>query len=111
MVNPPLLQKLKQEFREVKHGKPGQRFVDHFKRIRLREDGVKTFWTTFGYVSVGVLLVVSGFLLSLPPGIPGFLLWIPGLALLSARSKPLARLLDRLETWARDMWHKLRNRR
>jgi len=110
-VNAPLLQKIKQEFREVKHGQPGQRFIDHFHRIRRREDGIKTFWKTFGIVAVGLLLVASGFLLSLPPGIPGFLLWIPGLALLSARSKPLAKLLDRVETWVRDIWHNFRNRR
>jgi hypothetical protein len=101
-----LLQKIKQEFREVKNGKPGKRFVDHFHRIRRRENGRGTFWKTFGYVAVGLLLVICGFVLSLPPGVPGFLLWIPGIALLAARSKPLAKLLDRLETWARHVWQK-----
>jgi len=109
-VGTQLLQKIKQEFREVKHGEPGQRFIAHFHRIRHRENGVKSFWKTFGVVAVGVLLVICGFVLSLPPGVPGFLLWIPGLALLAARSKPLAKLLDRLEAWGRNMWKNFRAR-
>ncbi|MGK2927204.1 MAG: hypothetical protein ACSLE2_16430 [Lysobacterales bacterium] len=101
-----MLQKIKQEFREVKSGKPGKRFVDHFHRIRGRENGRGTFWMTFAYVAVGLLLVICGFVLSLPPGVPGFLLWIPGLVLLAARSKSLATLLDRLESWGRHVWQK-----
>lgn len=67
-------------------------------------------WTTWGYVAAGLALVIGGLVLSLPPGVPGFLLWIPGLALLAARFKGLAMLLDRLEAWGRQAWQYLTRR-
>lgn len=111
MVDSQLLQKIKQEFQEIKDGEPGQRFVDHYERIKRKEGQRSLPWSTMAYVAVGLLLVVCGLLLSLPPGVPGFLLWIPGLALLSARSKGLAMLLDRLEAWGRTMWQRYVTRR
>ena len=101
-----MLQKVKLAFREIRAGVPGRRFVDHYQSSR-RRDGVRgTSWRTFGYVAVGLVLVIGGLVLSLPPGIPGFLLWIPGLALLAARFKGLAMLLDRLEAWGRLAWQR-----
>lgn len=99
-----MLQKIKREFREIKAGEPGSRFVDHYKSSRRREGTRGTFWKTIGYVAAGLVLIICGLVLSLPPGVPGFLLWIPGLALLAARFKGLAMLLDRLEAWGRQAW-------
>jgi hypothetical protein len=101
-----MLQKIKLAFREIKAGDPGSRFVDHYLRNRRREGVRGTSWTTFGYAAVGLVLVICGLALSLPPGIPGFLLWIPGFALLAARFKGLAMLLDRLEAWGRLAWQR-----
>jgi hypothetical protein len=64
-----------------------------------------------GFVGVGLVLLISGLVLSLPPAVPGFLLWIPGLSLIAARSKRISILLDRLEVWARKMWRALRTPR
>ena len=105
-----MLQKIKSEFREIKHGEPGRRFIDHYKRTRRREAGRSGVWKTLGLVSAGVILVICGFVLSLPPGMPGFLLWIPGLALIAARSGRAAILLDRLESLGRRVWGSLRRR-
>ena len=103
-----VLQRIKSEFREIKDGLPGHRFVDHYERSRRREGGRGTLWRTFGYVAAGLVLLICGLLFSLPPGVPGFLLWIPGLALLVTRFKSLAMLLDRLEAWGRQAWQRLR---
>lgn len=106
-----MLQKIKLAFREIRAGVPGRRFVDHYRSSRRRDGGRRTLWTTFGYVAIGMALVIGGLVLSLPPGVPGFLLWIPGVALLAAHFKGLAILLDRLEAWGRLVWKRLVNRR
>ncbi len=103
-----MLQKLKSEFREIRNGKPGRRFVDHHERSREREGARGSLWRSVGHVAAGVVLLICGLLLSLPPGVPGFLLWIPGLALIAARWRRFASVLDRLEAWARKAWHALR---
>lgn len=104
-----MLHKIKSDYREIKDGEPGRRFRTHNERSRCREGGNGTPWRTAGYVAVGLVLIVCGFVLSLPPGVPGFLLWIPGLALLASRFRSLAKLMDRLETWGRKTWRRLRN--
>lgn len=98
-----VLQKIRSEFREIKNGVPGRRFVDHYERARCREGASESFWRRWGDVAAGSALLVCGLALSVPPGVPGFLLWVPGLALLATRSMRLAVLLDRLEAWGRRM--------
>lgn len=105
-----MLQKLKSEFRKIEKGAPGRRFLDHYERSRRREGDRDRVWRTWAYVGVGLVLLLFGLVLSLPPGFPGFLLWIPGLSLIASRSKQISILLDRLEVWARTMWCALRNR-
>lgn len=97
---------MKLKFRVIKDGVPGRRFVDYYERSKRNEAAGGFAWTTLGCVAAGLLLVVCGVLLSLPPGVPGFLLWIPGLALLSARSKGLAMVLDGVESWGRQVWQR-----
>jgi sulfite exporter TauE/SafE len=103
-----MLQKLKSELREIKRGTSGRRFTEHYIRSKRSEDANGSVWKKWGYVAAGLLLLIVGLLLSVPPGVPGFLLWIPGLALLAARSKTLAMLLDRLESWGKKLWRRLR---
>ena len=106
-----MLQKVKSEFREVKNGAPGRRFVDHYERTRRREGVRGSLWRSVGFVGAGLVLLICGLVLSLPPAVPGFLLWIPGLSLIAARSKRISILLDRLEVWARKAWRALRTPR
>jgi sulfite exporter TauE/SafE len=106
-----MLQKIKSEFREIKAGSSGSRFIDHYKRTRKRESARGSVWRTLSYVFAGLILLLCGLLLSLPPGVPGFLLWIPGLALLSARFKSFAILLDRLELQTWKVWQRVRTQR
>jgi len=95
-----MLRKLKAEFREVRKGVPGRRFVDHHERTRRREGARGSVLRSSGFVGLGLVLVICGLVLSLPPGVPGFLLWIPGLALIASRSRYVSVLLDRLEAGA-----------
>ena len=80
-----MLRKIKAEFREVKNGAPGRRFRDHYERSRLRDDVRGRVWRSWGYVGVGLVLLICGLVLSLPPSVPGFILWIPGLSLIASR--------------------------
>jgi len=68
-----------------------------------------SFWRSFGFIIAGLVLLICGLVHSLPPGFSGFLLWIPGIALLSARSKRLSILLDRVEAWTRRVWLRYRS--
>lgn len=105
-----MLQKIKSVFREIRDGEPGRRFLDHYENSRRKEGG-RSRWRTWGYVVVGLVLLIAGLALSLPPGVPGFLLWIPGLAFIAARSRRVARLLDRTELMARNAWERVRGQR
>jgi len=58
-------------------------------------------WQKIVYIGIGLALLFVGFLLSLPPGSPGFLLWFPGLVMLVSRLKIMAILLDRTEMFFR----------
>jgi hypothetical protein len=103
---------LKAEFEQLKSSRPGHRFQDHHDRKR-REEGSRSRarrrWTNVAYIAIGSALIIGGLVFSLTPGIPGFVLFIPGLALLVARSARLARVLDqfelRLRRWRRKAQH------
>ncbi len=56
------------------------------------------------YILAGIGLIVVGASLSLVPGVPGIVLGVPGLAMLAARSKTFARLLDFAEVLARRIY-------
>lgn len=108
---PRLLRKIKSEFREIRKGAPGHRFLDHHERTRRREGVRGSALRSWAFVGAGLILLICGLVLSLPPGVPGFLLWIPGLALIASRSKRISILLDRLEARARKAWRALRTSR
>ncbi len=84
-------------------GPPGKRFIQYHQHQRAREKGGSR-WHTAAHIAAGVMLLVAGLLLSLPPGVPGFLLWIPGLALLVSRLRPFAVFLDRTEAFVRGLF-------
>lgn len=105
-----MLKKLKSHFSELARGKPGRRFIDHHERHRQSEKGNQFTWKTAAYVGAGVGLLLAGLLLSLPPGIPGFVLWVPGLGLLVVRFRFLAVGLDRVELFVRGIVGRFRRR-
>ena len=102
--------KLKSDFSLLVEGKPGSRFRDHHRRHRQSEGRATSAWKTAAYLLLGATLLTAGLVLSIPPGLPGFLLWIPGLGLLVARLRVLAALLDRGELWLRKIAERLGSR-
>lgn len=100
--------KLKEDLSALKNGKPGRRFIDHYRRHRDQESRREAGWKTAGYITAGLVLLTIGALLSLVPGVPGIVLGIPALGLLVARLKFFALFLDRMELVARRMWAKIR---
>jgi hypothetical protein len=103
-----MLEKMKESFRALSKGAPGRRFTDHHEE-RQRQEGEQGAGKTALYTGVGVALLVVGALLSIPPGVPGFLLWLPGLGLLVARFKALAVVLDRAEMFFRRLFRMRRS--
>ncbi|KFI22526.1 hypothetical protein [Nitrosococcus oceani] len=90
------LHKLKKNISQIYRGKRGERFTKHYK-FQQRKSGEK-FWKTPFYILMGLLLVVAGVLISIPPiGVPGFILTLLGLSLLVSRLRIVAVLLDKGE--------------
>lgn len=95
---------LKQDVQLLLQAEPGRRFTGHYRRYRAREGRGEAAWKSIAFIMLGLALLLIGFLLSIPPGVPGFLLWLPGLVLMVARLKWFALLLDRLELIVRKVW-------
>ena len=76
-------------------GRVGRRFREYYlyRRSRSREWAVMH-WSM---VSLGILLILMGAVLGPVPIIPGFLMIIPGVAILCSRSLIAARVLDFLD--------------
>jgi hypothetical protein len=49
------------------------------------------------YVLAGVGVIALGITLSIPPGVPGFVLTLAGIGIIAARSATVARAIDRAE--------------
>ena len=98
-----MLNEMKQSFRGLSEGTPGMRFTEHHE-ARRREKGEQSVGKTSLYIGIGIALLVIGLLLSIPPGVPGFLLWLPALGLVASRFRPAAVLLDRAEMLLRRLF-------
>ena len=79
----------------IKQGIPGRRFIDYYnyRKTRKNESTAKH----LGMIFLGGLLLIVGFVLGPIPVIPGFVLAVPGIAILCSRSKTAAKLLDAVE--------------
>jgi hypothetical protein len=98
-----MMEKLHGTYREIAESPAGKRF-SRFHRRRNERGGR---WRSVAMVSVGLVMVVLGVVLSLPPLMPGFLLWIPGLALMASQIHGLARMLDRGECVMRGLYRRI----
>jgi UPF0716 family protein affecting phage T7 exclusion len=87
--------RIKSSFRELVHSRPGERFKKVNKHLRSEVNQSSKKRSI--YTAVGILLVVAGLLLSIPPGVPGFLVTGLGLGLIAARFSFLAKFFDKSE--------------
>lgn len=101
---------LKEDWRHLKHGEPGQRFKDRYFLSKRRNRSRITFWRVFN-IGAGSGIALGGLLMVIAPG-PGWLAIFLGLGMLSGELLPVARILDRIEVrlrklicWLRETWN------
>jgi hypothetical protein len=84
---------------EVRKGEPGERFIRywHIRQRRERERRTRKVMV----LTLGFFLVAVGVVLGPTPVAPGFVAVIPGLAILAARIRIVARILDKGELFLR----------
>ena len=80
---------------DFRSGTPGCRFLTVYQHRRLhrREHLIRS----IVYIGLGFLILIVGVVLALPPGVPGFFLWIPGMLMVGTRLRWAAVLMDWLE--------------
>lgn len=88
---------LKENWRELKDGEPGSRFVDHYERRQERSPGA---WKRAALIVVGVVLLLAGLFMMIAPG-PGILGIFIGGGLIAQESRAAARVMDWLEVQVR----------
>lgn len=99
-----MFSKLKRITRQLRRSKPGRRFADDYHQNKHKNTST---WKRWLLILLGMVMAMAGLILSLPPAMPGFLLWIPGLALVASQVKPVAVALDRLERAVHNLYHKI----
>jgi hypothetical protein len=83
-----MLQRLRENWQRIKRGEPGRRFRDCYESER-HHGASRTV-----LCAAGIALILIGLFLVPAPVLPGWVVVMLGLALLSAAWRPLARLLD-----------------
>ena len=88
-----MLKKIMWVYNKLKTARPGKRFtkVNQENKKQNEPNSQRV------YMVLGVFLVIFGILLSIPPGIPGFIVSAIGLAFIALRSRKFASKLDSLE--------------
>ncbi len=102
-----MIGKLRKAYREITTHPAGERFCRYHHN---RKRPAARIWHRVVRIGAGLLLLALGLLLSLPPLLPGFLLWLPGLALLASQSLVVARSLDRSECLVRKLYRRIARR-
>jgi hypothetical protein len=87
-----VLKKLKQQWCDLKKGRPGHRFQDRYERNKQgrADESALSRWIQ---PVMGVVLFAAGVFFCVFPG-PGLPLLLVGAMFLAERSRPMARMLD-----------------
>jgi hypothetical protein len=93
---------LKEDWRRLKRGKSGSRFVD-FHRFRCERWAGKWPLERILMIALGGFLFVGGLAIGWLPG-PGGFVAVIGAAMLGVEFLPIAKALDWSEVRARDAW-------
>ena len=86
-----------QTWRSFRHDEPGQRFENHYQRMRQQGSRVGA----IGRVAAGLVLIAAGIVMLFIPG-PGIIVMLFGFGLLGGESKAIARRMDRVEPALRE---------
>ena len=102
-----MLDGIKSHWNDLKRGKPGSRFQDHYKK---RHEKQSSPWREVLVLGGGALIVAAGIFFLPAPG-PGFLIIFLGGGLMAQESRHAARVLDWCEKriravgeWALGIW-------
>lgn len=98
---------MKKAYQRIKNAEPGKRFTGHYdsKKESRKEHPIKSALS----LAMGIVLILVGLFFGALPLIPGFVLGIPGIAIIAARFRVVARFLDRCEMRVRRMVGKLKS--
>jgi hypothetical protein len=94
-----MIARTKESWRRFEASKPGHRFQDRYRRRQEREHGWRDPRRLF-YVVGGLALALGSLLFGVLPS-PGTLTFFLGLGMIAGEFRPVARLLDWAEVWAR----------
>jgi Flp pilus assembly protein TadB len=94
-----VIAKAKQSWRRFRASELGYRFQDRYRRQQESEHGWRDPRRLF-YLVGGLILAGGSLFLGALPG-PGMLTFFVGLAMIAGEFRPVARLLDWAEVWAR----------
>ncbi len=90
-----MLQLMKRRFRQMLKGEPGARFRNLY---HLRHEKTESSpWRNRLYAAAGISFILGGLILSILPGIPGFLVTFLGISMIVARSYLVATFFDAIE--------------
>jgi hypothetical protein len=97
--NPPLFDRLRPQaeaiLRDLRDGAPGDRFFRYWRLRHLKNKNRPIRRALL--IVVGILLVVVGAVLGPTPIVPGFVIGVPGLAILAAQLRFLSKAIDKAE--------------
>ena len=100
---------LKSHWQDLKTGRPGHRFQDHYRK---RHESHSSPWRKLFFLGGGALIVAAGIFFLPAPG-PGFLIIFLGGGLMAQESKHAAKVLDWAERriravleWALGIWQR-----
>lgn len=97
-------QRLGKSWRQFRESEPGRRFQDRYERRQNAESG-KLDPRKILNVALGIALILAGLFMVIFPG-PGWLTVFLGLGFIAGEFRPVARFMDRLEVWARELLQK-----
>lgn len=102
-----MLQGLKKHWQDLKRGKPGKRFQDHY---RNQHESGSSPWRKVLFIGGGALIVAAGIFFLPAPG-PGFIIIFLGGGLMAQESIRAAKVLDwselrlrKIAEWALGVW-------
>ena len=101
-----MLTTLKNNWRQLRHGKPGRRFRD-FYTYRAEHRSGPFSAARIAMIVIGIALIAGGVAIGWLPG-PGGFIAIFGFALLAQEFRPIAVAMDWSETILRKAWAKFR---
>lgn len=98
-----MLKRVKESWSKLKHGEPGSRFLEHYKRQQKKDQGFRRVLR----VAAGIVLIPVGVFFLAVPG-PGLVIIGIGAVLISQEFRWAAVALDRLEIRARRLFDSAR---